>query len=93
MDNRLIYDLIVTQLREVKRHRQVLVITHNPNIVVNGDAELLVGLAARGGETQRECEGSLQEKQVRETICDIMEGGREAFEQRYRRIALEGRRV
>ena len=93
LDNHLIYDLIVTQLREVKRRRQIIVVTHNANIVVNGDAELIVALRARGGETQMECAGSLQEKVVRDTICAIMEGGREAFEQRYRRIALEGRRV
>jgi ATPase subunit of ABC transporter with duplicated ATPase domains len=93
LDNHLIYELIVTQLREVKRRRQVIVVTHNPNIVVNGDAELVVALEARGGETQKECEGSLQEKQVRDTICDVMEGGPEAFDQRYRRISLEGRRV
>ena len=93
LDNHLIYDLIVTQLREVKLHRQVIVVTHNANIVVNGDAELIVALAARGGETQKECEGSLQVKTVRETICAVMEGGRKAFEDRYRRIVLEGRHV
>ncbi|MBD3309158.1 AAA family ATPase, partial [candidate division KSB3 bacterium] len=89
LDNHLIYDLIVTQLREVKRDRQIIVVTHNANIVVNGDAELIVALAVRGGETQKECEGSLQEKLVRDIICAVMEGGRKAFEDRYRRIALE----
>jgi len=93
LDNHLIYDLIVTQLREVKQQRQLIVVTHNPNIVVNGDAELVVALAARNGETQKECEGSLQDKKVRDTICAVMEGGLTAFEQRYRRIALEGYRV
>jgi energy-coupling factor transporter ATP-binding protein EcfA2 len=93
LDNHLIYDLIVTQLREVKRRRQIIVVTHNANIVVNGDAELVVALAAWVGQTQMECAGSLQEKSVRDTICSVMEGGRKAFEQRYRRIALEGRHV
>ncbi len=93
LDNHLIYDLIVTQLRAIKRLRQVIVVTHNANIVVNGDAELVVALTARHGETQKECEGSLQEQQVRETICAVMEGGRRAFEDRYRRIALDGRHV
>ncbi len=93
LDNHLIYDLIVTQLREVKLHRQVIVVTHNANIVVNGDAELVIALAARVGETQKESEGSLQEKPVRDTICAVLEGGSKAFEQRYRRIALEGRHV
>ncbi|MCZ2076049.1 MAG: hypothetical protein LC130_13750 [Bryobacterales bacterium] len=89
LDNHLIYDLIVQQLRTIKQRRQVIVITHNANIVVNGDAELVVALAARGGQTQIEAQGSLQEKGVRDTICNIMEGGREAFERRYRRISLE----
>ena len=93
LDNHLIYDLIVTQLREVKRDRQIIVVTHNANIVVNGDAELVVALAVRSGETQKECKGSLQEKLVRDTICAVMEGGRKAFEDRYRRIALEVRYV
>ena len=53
LDNHLIYDLIVTQLRAIKRHRQVVVVTHNANIVVNGDAELVVALAARRGKRRR----------------------------------------
>ena len=90
LDNHLIYDLIVTQLREVKQRRQIIVVTHNANIVVNGDAELVIALAVIHGQTQFEASGSLQEKQVRDTICGVMEGGREAFEKRYRRITLEG---
>ena len=93
LDNHLIYELIVTQLREVKRHRQLIVVTHNPNIVVNGDAELVVALTVRGGQTQKESEGSLQEISVRNTICEVMEGGRDAFEERYRRILLEATHV
>jgi ABC-type cobalamin/Fe3+-siderophores transport system ATPase subunit len=89
LDNRLIYDLIVAQLREVKSSRQLIVVTHNPNIVVNGDAELVVALRPGGGQTQVQQQGSLQEKEVRQVICDVMEGGREAFELRYRRIALK----
>ena len=87
LDNLLIYDLIVTQLRNMKRSRQIIVVTHNANIVVNGDSELVVALAPHHGETKKDCNGSLQEKEVRETICTIMEGGSKAFEDRYRRIA------
>lgn len=93
LDNHLIYDLIVTQLRNIKQRRQVFVVTHNANIVVNGDAEHVVALVARNGQTQIETGGSLQEKSVRKTICEVMEGGEKAFEQRYRRIALEVRGV
>lgn len=89
LDNLLIYDLIVTQLRNMKRSRQIIVVTHNANIVVNGDSELVVALAPYNGETKKDCNGSLQEKKVRETICAIMEGGSKAFEDRYRRIVPE----
>ena len=90
LDNRLIHELIVKQIRAEKRKRQIIVVTHNPNIVVNGDAELVVALAAAagGGRTDKDCEGSLQERRVRETICAIMEGGLEAFKERYNRITM-----
>ena len=78
--------LVVTELRRTKPHRQILVVTHNPNIVVNGDAEFVAALDFRGGEAQITESGGLQEQSVREEICAIMEGGRAAFEQRYQRI-------
>ncbi len=89
LDNQLIHELIVKQVRDIKQNRQIIVVTHNPNIVVNGDAELVLALSARGGATRIECKGSLQQQRVRETVCAIMEGGRDAFEERFRRIAGE----
>ena len=88
LDNELIYDLIVHQLREIKSRRQVIVVTHNANIVVNGDAEMVLPLKAAGGETRVRQAASIQEKGVREAICTILEGGEKAFEQRYKRIHL-----
>jgi len=93
LDNHLIYELVVAQLREIKRRRQVVVVTHNPNIVVHGDAELVVALDARGGQTRQVCEGGLQEQKVRDEVCRVMEGGREAFEKRYARILAGGTNV
>ena len=89
LDNHLIYDLIVRQMRENKLRRQIIVVTHNPNIVVNGDAEMLHALDFRGGQCIVAQSGSLQEKAMREEVCRIMEGGREAFERRYRRLRKE----
>ncbi|MCA8936059.1 MAG: AAA family ATPase [Planctomycetes bacterium] len=90
LDNRLIYDLIVRQLRNIKSKRQVIVVTHNANIVVNGDAEFVLALDSAGGQTQQVASGSLQDAGLRSEICKIMEGGREAFHRRYRRISLTG---
>ena len=86
LDSTLIYELLVSRLRETKLNRQVIVVTHNPNIVVHGDAELVHSLEAGQSESRIACQGGLQERQVREEICRVMEGGREAFERRYQRI-------
>ncbi|WP_053764658.1 TrlF family AAA-like ATPase [Leptospirillum ferriphilum] len=86
LDNLLIYDLIVTQLREIKQKRQVLIVTHNANIVVNGDAENVIALDVRGGQTLIVTQGGLQDPSIRDEICRVMEGGKEAFDQRYKRI-------
>ena len=88
LDNKLIYELIVRQLRETKTTRQVIVVTHNANIVVNGDAEMVLPLEVVRGQTYVQQPASIQEKKVRESICNILEGGEKAFEQRYRRIHL-----
>ncbi len=89
LDNSLIFDLVVRQLREIKRKRQVVVVTHNANIVVNGDAELVVALEAHSGQTRMACADGLQVQEVRHKACEILEGGRDALVQRYRRMALE----
>lgn len=88
LDNHLIYDLVVKQIRANKLRRQLIVVTHNPNIVVNGDAEMLYTL-----DFNHQCyvkhQGSLQERPMREEVCRIMEGGREAFERRYQRLGRD----
>lgn len=86
LENRLIYELVVRGVRSTKQSRQVIVVTHNANVVVNGDAEQVVLLDAPHGRSEIAASGSLQEDDVRENICDVLEGGREAFELRYRRI-------
>ena len=93
LDNHLIYDLVVQQVRAGKQRRQVIVATHNPNIVVNGDAEMVIAMDHRAGQCRMLDQGSgcLQEPGVREEICRVMEGGRQAFERRYRRLLEDAR--
>ena len=91
LDNHLIYDLIVRQIRESKRNRQIIVVTHNPNIVVNGDAEAVIAMDFLHGQcvVVKEGTGCLQEQGPRKEVCRVMEGGLEAFESRYKRLAIE----
>lgn len=85
LDNALVSELVVEQLRKNKVHRQLLVVTHNANIVVNADAELVMTMEFNGQITLASA-GGLQETVVRKDICRVMEGGEEAFRQRYKRI-------
>ena len=86
LDGTLIYELLVRRFREAKPERQLILVTHNPNIVVHGDAEYVLSLGVKKSQTVVSCEGGLQEQDVREEICRVMEGGKEAFESRYHRI-------
>lgn len=89
LDNHLIYDMIVRHIRKIKEKRQIIIVTHNANIVVNGNADLVIPLIAEGGETIINNQGTIQDEQVRDEICRVMEGGRTAFEMRYKRILRE----
>ncbi len=88
LDNRFITDGVVPIMRQEKRRRQFIFSTHNANIPVLGDAELILGLAATGeaGEGQvlidQEHMASIDFKPVRELVEEILEGGKAAFEMR-----------
>ncbi|MDG0797592.1 TrlF family AAA-like ATPase [Pectobacterium punjabense] len=85
LDNGLITNLIVSKLHQNKADRQIIVVTHNPNIVVNGDSEYVIALEDRG-QISPMASGALQEVGVRKSVCEIMEGGEVALQKRYKRM-------
>lgn len=88
LDNRFITDGVVPKMREEKRRRQFVFATHNANIPVLGDAELIIGLEASGeagrGRSRVDMAniGSIDNTSVRELTEELLEGGRLAFEMR-----------
>jgi energy-coupling factor transporter ATP-binding protein EcfA2 len=87
LDNRFIYDEVVQLLAEVASRRQVIVATHNANIPVLGDAELILALdAVEGRGVQLAC-GGLDDTRVAEMARHILEGGDDAFRARARRYS------
>jgi hypothetical protein len=88
LDNRFITEGVVPIMRQEKRRRQFVFSTHNANIPVLGDAELILGLAASGegreghAKIAPEHMGSIDSKPVRELVEEILEGGKDAFEMR-----------
>lgn len=86
LDNRFVYDGVVKQLRKLKGRRQIIASTHNANIPVLGDAELVLTLQASSHHADLDLDtvGSLDIVSVRKNIENILEGGAEAFSSRRR---------
>lgn len=88
LDNQFVYEDIVKILREQKgirdptRRRQIIAATHNPNIPVIGDAELVLALEVRDGRASVVGRASIDDARVRQIIKDVMEGGEDAFRRR-----------
>jgi len=100
LDNRSVYITLMRYFKEAKKRRQVIIATHNPNLVVNTDSEqVIVADFDKGLKKQISrifyVSGSLEttfkddsesinlEKQgIREHVCEILEGGKEAFKKR-----------
>ena len=88
LDNRFITEGVVPTMKDEKRKRQFVFSTHNANIPVLGDAELIIGLSTgvqnetvQGRINERHM-GSIDMEPVREMVEEILEGGKAAFEMR-----------
>ncbi|RYF55703.1 MAG: ATP-binding protein [Comamonadaceae bacterium] len=97
LDNRIIMD-IVKLIRSSKSRRQLVFSTHNPNVVVNGDADKIIALrSSTPGEANTaisqieiDVDGSIETPEVRRAITHVMEGGRAAFDLRGRKYNFDG---
>ena len=107
LDNRAIYNDLVSYIKRKKRERQIILITHNSNVVVSADAENVIVANQEGSDSHNRdglrfqyVNGALEETHakdndepsvlysqgIREHVCEILEGGVEAFkirEQKY----------
>ena len=108
LDNRAIFTELVTYIREKKKKRQIILVTHNPNIVVGADAEEVIVANHNGvgsenpnsvkfnyitGPLENSFEAPtarfiLAQKGIREHVCEILEGGVEAFQKREERYRI-----
>jgi predicted ATP-dependent endonuclease of OLD family len=109
LDNRAIYNELVKYLKDKKRDRQIILVTHNSNVVVSADAEQII-VANQNGITLPNSDGTkfqyvtgsiehsktkktsektvLLSQGIREHICEILEGGNEAFKKREQKYQL-----
>jgi hypothetical protein len=96
LDPKSVYDILVPHIKRARRRRQVIIVTHNPNLVVNTDADqVFVADSVRRErgklpEISYAC-GALEDEPIRKIVCEILEGGEEAFRQRERKYRLAPR--
>ena len=90
LDNDFITRHLIPIFREIKKYRQVLIATHNANLVVNADSDQII-IASNTDENLSYKSGSLENPQIRAEICRILEGGEKAFLERERRYGIHHR--
>lgn len=86
LENKLIRRLAVETLKQIKTRRQLIVSTHNANIVVTSSAENILVLQHGERLPETATEGTLQTKSVKNNVCEILEGGEDAIKTRYSRL-------
>jgi hypothetical protein len=90
LDGEFIYSTLVPVLRRAKERRQVIVVTHNANVAVLGDAEQIIVMKAMHDKGQVVATGSIDQAETRDIACAILEGAADAF---VRRGKIYGLRV
>lgn len=89
LDNHLISELVVEMLKTCKEKRQIIVVTHNANIPVNGDSELTIAMNSNSKKVEIYKSGTIENNDIRTEICSVMEGGEDAFKLRAKRYAIK----
>jgi len=87
LDGEFIYNSLIPVIRLAKERRQIIIVTHNANIAVLGDAEQIIVLKSTSDKGMIVSRGSIDDPTTRKAACNILEGAKEAF---YRRAKIYG---
>ena len=93
LDPQSIYSELVEHFRRAKQRRQIVIVTHNANLVVNTDADQVIVACSEGHVPGRLPKmhyesGGLENASIRKRVCDILEGGEIAFKERAKRLRV-----
>jgi DNA repair ATPase RecN len=86
LDNRFVFETIVRSIQRVKKVRQLIFVTHNPNIPVLGDADMVIVMESDGEHGRSAMSGTVDH--CEKPIVNLLEGGADAFRQRSNRYKL-----
>ncbi len=89
LDNDFIYSDLVQTLKEAKQKRQIIIVTHDANLVVNGDAEQVIVARYDDGKISYPLMGSIENPEVKQSVAKILEGGDIAFKKRERKYNIQ----
>src|SRR5262245_42042011 len=84
LDPKSVFDELVPHFGEARQRRQVIIVTHNANLVVNTDADQVI-VASSGPHRRDDLPeityqgGGLEDPLIRRKVCEILEGGQQAF--------------
>ncbi len=85
LDNSFVFEAIVGRIGEIKQRRQLIFVTHNPNIPVLGDADKVFVLNSDGRTARKINEGTVDH--CKDHIVTLLEGGESAFKRRKERYS------
>lgn len=91
LDNKSIFDELVQEFKIIKEKRQLIIATHNPNLVVNTDSEEVIIASYSNKRTDGYISyesGSLENPDIKDKVCNILEGGIEAFNKRQQKYNI-----
>jgi energy-coupling factor transporter ATP-binding protein EcfA2 len=93
LDPKSVFDELVSLFIAAKSKRQVIMVTHNANLVINSDADQIIVADASpssdgGLPSFNYVAGGLEDAGIRKAVCDILEGGEKAFRERARRLRV-----
>ncbi|MBV6341922.1 hypothetical protein HWQ67_10025 [Candidatus Magnetobacterium casensis] len=81
LDNEFIMGELIAIFKKLKKYRQIVIVTHNANLVVNADAEQVI-VAKNVDEILSYESGALENPDIIKSVCKVLEGGKAAFERR-----------
>lgn len=88
LGNKFITENLIDLLRELKFKKQIFLVTHNPSIVVYGDAECVIMCSNNANKIRYE-QFVLEDKSHQIEICNVLDGGQYIFEQRARKYNIK----
>jgi DNA repair exonuclease SbcCD ATPase subunit len=85
LDNKSVYEMLVKFLKEAKKRRQIIIVTHNPNLAVVADAEQIIHVSIDKKNSRNDFSfksGAIENPEINKAVVDILEGTLPAFDNR-----------